>query len=67
MTDKSQVIMKDELADMLDALHRARPDMAEAFDLVRVAVGIGADNHAITVDMATWRIVELESSLLTIS
>ena len=67
MTDKSQVIMKDELADMLDALHRARPDMAEAFDLVRVAVGIGADNHAIMVDMATRRIVELESSLLTIS
>lgn len=54
MTDKSQVIMKDELADMLDALHRARPDLAEAFNLVRVAVGI----EEVPTFVEIWGVVE---------
>ena len=54
MVVKSQVVMKDELADILNSLDRARPDLAEAFNLVRVAVGI----EEVPTFVEIWGVVE---------
>jgi len=40
MTTRSSIILKSELADTLNALHRARPDLAEGFNLVRVSYSL---------------------------
>jgi len=55
-----QVFTVPDLANMLRSLAAARPDLAEAFELVAAAIGIEIDT-APTVTRPAWRVLPEEA------